>query len=115
MIDPKIAALRFEPKRGSPWASLRVGMTLTEAVTALGSGPRNYGYITDRVRLGRIVLDRPLPQRTVIASDISDADTGRGAEEPPRQTVTRPCLRCRQPFQRRPRQPPVRRVPGPEC
>ena len=98
MIDTRITDLRFIPARRSRWAALRVGMTLDEAIAALGGRPNDRGNIYHRARCGQIVFDLPLPQRTVIASDISDVDTDRGEEEPPRQIVTRPCLFCRTPF-----------------
>jgi hypothetical protein len=99
MIDARITELRFKPGPGSRWAALRVGMTLDDAVHALGDRRNDRGNLYYRARCGEIVFDLPLPQRGVVASDISDVDTGRGVEEPPRRTVTRPCLCCRQPFQ----------------
>lgn len=74
-------------------------MTPGEAVDALGSRPNDRGNIYHRARCGEIMFDLPLPQRGVVAFDISDADTGRGVEEPPRQPVTRPCLCCRALFE----------------
>lgn len=99
MIDTRITELRYKPTAGSRWASLRVGMTLEEAVAALGGRHNDRSNIYDRVYRGSIVFDLPLPQRTVHQSDISDLDTGRGVEEPPRQPVMRQCLCCRAPFE----------------
>ncbi len=99
MIDSRITELRFIPSRRSRWAALRVGMTLDKALDALGGHRNDRAALYHRVRRGEIVFDLPLPQRIVNASDISDVDTGRGAEEPPRQTVIRPCLSCRSPFE----------------
>jgi hypothetical protein len=99
MIDARITELRFMPSRRSRWAVLRVGMSLDAAIHALGGRTKDRAALYYRVRKGEVVFDLPLPQRGIIASDISDADTGRGAEEPPRQTVIRPCLCCRAPFE----------------
>ena len=99
MIDPRITDLRFIPQRGSRWAGLRVGMTIDKAFDVLGRGRNDRAALYHRIRRGEILLDLPLPQCKALPSDIYDADTGRGAEEPPRQAKVRSCLRCRQPFQ----------------
>lgn len=99
MIDTRITDLRFIPGPRSRWAALSVGMTLDEALAALGNRPNDRSVLYCRARRGEIVFDLPLPPRVVVASDISDADTGWEVEELPRQTVTRPCLCCRQPFE----------------
>src|SRR5690606_31143443 len=58
MSEPRIAELHFRPKRGSPWALLRVGMTESEARAALGRVDRE---LKARAHSGQIVFRPPLP------------------------------------------------------
>ena len=95
MSEAKIAELRFKPAPRSPWAKLRVGMTLEEALTALGNRADDRSYLYHRARQGLLVLDPPLPHRGIFASDISDVDV----EQPRSQAKVRPCLSCRAPFE----------------
>lgn len=94
MSEPRIAELRFKPKRLSPWAKLRVGMTQAEAHAALGPGP--YRELSFRAQKGQIVFDPPLLAK------------GREVKPQPPKPVRyvnrdapnlRPCLCCRQPFE----------------
>jgi len=98
--EPRIAELRFTPKRLSPWVALRVGMTQPEARAALGPGPSR--ELLERVRRGQIVFDPPIQ---VCGRDVRDV---RAKAKPSRKPVKyvnregatlRPCLCCRQPFE----------------
>ncbi len=100
MSEPRIAELRFAPKRLSPWAALRMGMTYEEARAVLGPGPSRE-FVT-RVRRGQIVFQPPLEVagRPVLPS------SGPTRPEPARiryvnqaAATVRPCLRCRKPFE----------------
>lgn len=100
MNEPRIAELRFAPKRLSPWASLRLGMTHEEARAVLGPGPCRE-FLT-RVRRGQIVFQPPLE----VAGQPVLPSPGPTRPEPARvryvnqaTTTVRPCLRCRTPFE----------------
>ena len=99
MSEPRIAELRFKPKRLSPWAALRVGMTVEEARTTLGPSPSR--ELVERVRRGQIVFQPPI--------QAFGRDVGAGRAKPPQQrkpvkyvnregTTLRSCLCCRQSF-----------------
>jgi len=98
--EPKIAELRFKPKRLSPWVALRVGMTVGEARAALGPGPSR--ELMERVRRGQIVFQPPIQLN---GRDVRDV---RAKAKPSRKPIKyvnrdgatlRPCLCCRQPFE----------------
>lgn len=94
MSEPRITELRFKPKRLSPWAALRAGMTRAEACAVLGQSSRE---LIARVRQGQIVFSPPIEA------------FGREVQAVPRRqpvkyvnragAKVRPCLRCRQPFE----------------
>ncbi len=92
MSEPRIAALHFTPRPGSPWAQVRLGMTWAE-VRSLGLLRTELSH---RVRQGRIVFDPPLTRKgQVIAADKG----GAGVELVPPRCQVRPCLCCRRPFE----------------
>lgn len=99
MTEPRIAELLFVPKRLSPWAALRLGMTREEACAVLGPGPSR--ELLTRVRRGQIVFQPPL----MVAGQPVLPPTAPTQPEPPRiryvnqQAGSRPCLRCRKPFE----------------
>lgn len=95
MIDARITEIRFKPGPRSRWAGLRVGMTVDEAVVVLGSRPNDRSNLYYRVRCGDILFDLPPPQRGIVAPDIPDEGTAHS----PSQTIVRPCLSCRAPFE----------------
>lgn len=100
MSDPRITELRFKPKRLSPWAALRLGMTQEEARAALG--PKSSRELLERVRRGQIVFQPPLQTcgRDVRAERPKGEPRHNPVKYVNREGATlRPCLCCRQPFE----------------
>jgi len=98
--EPRIAELRFTPKRLSPWVALRAGMTESEARAALGPGPSR--ELMERVRRGQIVFHPPLQVsgREVRAERSQPPPRRKPVKYVNREGATlRPCLCCRQPFE----------------
>ena len=100
MNEPRIAELRFKPKRLSPWVALRVGMTEEQARAALG--PKSSRELFERVRRGQIVFAPPLQAfgREVRPERVKPSQGRKPVKYVNRDGATlRPCLCCRQPFE----------------
>lgn len=96
MSEPRIAELHFRPKRGSPWALLRVGMTESEARAALGRVDRE---LKARAHSGQIVFrpPLPLPERKPVGVPPRRVKTDKHVNWD--SAKVRTCLCCRRPFE----------------
>ena len=96
MTEPRIAELRYKPRRGSPWAALRGGMTRAEARAAVGVRAVE---IMERVRRGLIIFDPPIQlcgQAVKPNPKLRDRPI---SYRKPASSKTRPCLCCQQLFE----------------
>jgi hypothetical protein len=100
MSAPRIAELRFAPKRLSPWAALRVGMTREEACAVLGPGPSRE-FLT-RVRQGQIIFHPPLQvagQPVLPGPKPAEPSRGHVRYVNKDPAALRPCICCRRSFE----------------